>query len=289
MNIQNVQVEIRVNGRAVRHYNNDGKIFIESRENSEYSIHVKNDNPYRILAVPSVDSISTLDGKEASHKSGGYIIESYQSYDIKGFRKDFSTVGAFKFVKKSKGYAATKGQIKNSGIISVAVFKEKDAPLTAQNTITYINNYPYWWYYQQPVWTYPNYTFTCGSTSISAVSNSINNSSNTVYLNNCSASNSEQHYGSPCSDNILREAKLAPDREEVAQQSFNHATNWGKKLEDKVTSGSFERETIIAEFNIYYDSKEGLEEMGIKTVPQKQVVFPQGFSNFCQPPVSWYK
>lgn len=292
MNVNNIDVEVRVNGRPVRTYNFEGKTFIESREGSEYTIHIKNNNHYKVLAVPAVDSISTIDGKEASLKSGGYIIEPYGTYEIKGYRKDYSTVGSFKFTKNNKGYAAAKGQAKNSGIISVAFWKEKDKPIMNQTqTIIYTNPSPwYWngWYYTYPVWYQNGSTCTVSNNCVTGGIASASNYQYTSAINssyyNCASANTCN-----MSDDVLR-GSLVPDKEEglkISAQNFQHATTWGNKVEDKVTSGTFERETLVAEFNFYYDSKDGLESLGIKIVPQKQVAFPQGFNNFCEPPKMW--
>jgi hypothetical protein len=270
MNIQNVEVEIRVNGRPVRSYNHEGKVFVESRENTEYTIHVKNNNWHRVLAVPSVDGISVLDGKKATHDSIGYILEAYQAYEIKGFRKDYSTCGAFKFTKKGGGYAESKGDAQNVGIISLAIFKEKIQPIVYQCT-----------------YTYPTYTFTSPPVTYTSCGGNL---INTQILNQGSNNLNTANFMLSCvSNSSIQEVTRGTNNENtIKATSFSHSTKWGNKIEDKVTSGSFERDVLIAQFDIYYGSKEDLKIMGIDIVPKKQLAFPQGFDNkFCEPPINW--
>ena len=267
-----VEIEIRVNGRPVRSYNHDGKVFVESREGSEYTISIKNNNWYGILAVPSIDGISTMDGKSATHNSGGYIIKAYQSYEIKGFRKSMDEVGAFKFTKKASGYAASKGDTKNVGIISVAVFKEKT---------------PVWNTY----YTYNNVLYSNNNDKIIPDDITYKCLSNVeIGLNNTSFSN-----GVPCSSysepvmgkslslcSYVSTTKSAPTKD-----TFDHSTNWGAKVQDKVISGTFEKDYLLAQFDFYYASKDGLKTLGIEIIPKREVAFPQGFGTFCEPPKNW--
>jgi hypothetical protein len=284
---QNVELEIRVNGRAVRTYNHEGKVFAESREGSEYTIHIKNNNWYRVLVVPSIDGISTIDGKKASHDSGGYIIGAYQVYEIKGFRKDSDTVGAFRFTKKSAGYAASKGDTRNVGIISVAVFKEKQPNIVISGI--YLGGYSntnIGGGTNTPYWNDLSYS-TCKNEDY----NMLHNLKSDCSVNYASQlrSYSEPVVGKALTANCNNErmyssvTKSAPTKD-----TFDHSTNWGNKLSDKVISGTFERESLLAQFDIYYASKEGLKTLGIEVVPKKEIAFPQGFDNkFCAPPQNW--
>lgn len=281
MNIQNVEVEIRVNGRPVRSYNHDGKVFIESREDSQYTISIKNNNWFRVLAVPSIDGISTMNGKKASHSSGGYIIGGYQSFEIKGYRKSMDEVGSFKFSKKGGGYAESKGESKNVGIISVAIFKEKQPVYTYNNCIISGTSSKL-----DQFWTDSYYNTCANSLNIQNQSNTFDNDTKA-----CSLTDSVQYesarglssmsYSAP--QNAMSLCKSAPTKD-----TFDHSTKWGERVSDRVVSGTFEKEALLAEFNIYYASKQGLETLGIDVIVKKEVAFPQGFDNqFCEPPKGW--
>ena len=70
--------------------------------------------------------------------------------------------------------------------------------------------------------------------------------------------------------------------------SFSHGTTWGGKIDDKVATTSFERDSIIAQTEVFYNAKENLEAMGIKLVQEKQINLPTGFPrSFATPPSGW--
>ncbi len=285
--IQNngITLSISVNGRPVNTYLHEGKYFIESRENTEYSIEVKNDNSYRVEAVISVDGLSVLTGKSASTKDVGYIISAWNKISVKGFRKDTNTVGAFKFTKKEKAYAKSKGLGHNVGVIALSVFKEKvkEEPITIYKTI-YIDNtkidHDYW----QPKtpWIQPYPTWTCNA-------QGMDNSGQTRSVNFCST-NMDNSASGACTSYTTRICDLNSN---VKLQSnitpnFEHGTSWGSKIDDKVTTVTFERDNCIWTQEIFYNSKNNLENMGIKFIQEKQVAFPKGFpSDFAVPPAGW--
>ena len=114
----------------IKEYGLDGRTFIEGREGKPFSILFKNNTPQRVLAVPSVDGISALDGNPATEQSRGYIVAGYSSIEIKGWRTSLENVAQFVFEKKSGSYAA-KGEVANDsscGVIAVKVFDEFRRP-----------------------------------------------------------------------------------------------------------------------------------------------------------------
>lgn len=126
MQKQNYEVDILVNGHSAREYIKDGKIYIEGRKKQEYSLRIKNNGYKRILAVPTVDGLSVLNGKEASYNSPGYIVNGHDSVTIHGWRIDDDNVAKFYFSDPEESYSELKGAANNNGVIGVAVFREKD-------------------------------------------------------------------------------------------------------------------------------------------------------------------
>ena len=53
--MHNVSMHVQVNGRACKEYYHNGMSFIEARSGTNYTVKIKNDNPYRIMTVVSVD------------------------------------------------------------------------------------------------------------------------------------------------------------------------------------------------------------------------------------------
>jgi len=123
---QNYEVQITVNGKPLREYFHEGKYYVEAREGSEFQIKVKNNSFQRIVAIPSVDGLSVLDGEEASYNSRGYIVDAYDSVIIDGWRTSDNDVAKFYFTKDGDAYSVKSGKGKgNLGIIGVVIFPEK--------------------------------------------------------------------------------------------------------------------------------------------------------------------
>lgn len=124
------QVNVLVNGSRCKQYNHNGKLFIEAKKGSEYSIEIKNDTWQRILAVCSVDGLDILNGKPATENGNGYVINGYGSVRLDGFRVSNEQVAKFLFDYKGGSYAASKedGSEKNVGVIGVRIFQEKIKP-----------------------------------------------------------------------------------------------------------------------------------------------------------------
>ena len=277
-NITNNGISLSVNakGRPVKIYSCESRFFIESREGTEYTIEIKNNNSHRVEAVVSVDGLSVISGKSASAKDLGYVINAWDSLSIKGYRKDSTTVGAFKFTKQQRSYATKKGKGENVGVIAVQIYKEKSYWTPLQYNINTITFGP----------SIPDYTTTqsyCGSTLSNAAINGINtitNCNNGVYIT-----------GSGTSHGTLRTAnycQVIPDKEVAEVAEFDHGTTWGQKIDDKVVTTIFERDYSIFTNFIYYNSKSQLELMGIKLVSEKLVALPKGFpADFATPPAGW--
>ncbi len=103
-----------------------GDNYVAGISGRRYTIVVKNHSPGRIEAVVSVDGLDVIDGRSASTKSRGYLIEAFGDLEIEGFRTSTTEVAAFRFGSVRKSYASRKhGDTRNVGVIGVAVFHER--------------------------------------------------------------------------------------------------------------------------------------------------------------------
>lgn len=282
-----IDVAVYANGRPMRIYSHEGKFFLESRVGTEYSIEIKNNTWQRVEAVVSVDGLSVISGEDASLNDTGYVINSFDSIKIKGFRKDMAEVGAFKFSQKYASYAsASKGKPQNVGVISFAVWTEKEKPLSQ---ILYRHPVIGWPQEKGGSAVDPDFwntgTITCGGTSTSAgLSGRIGASGSagvTASANYCSSVNTSVNTSS-----TLRSMTTELPVSDFAEPS--HGTTWGSKLTDHVTTTTFERGYLLVQNSIFYNSKQQLESMGIKMVSEKMVRVPNGFpATFATPPAGW--
>lgn len=121
-----VEWGVKGNWGYLKNKHSGGKRFVIGRKNKTYSLVVKNICKSRLELVMSVDGLDVLDGKSASTKKRGYIIQPGKTLTVKGFRKSSDAVAAFKFASVSSSYSNLSGKgTRNIGVIGMAVFTEK--------------------------------------------------------------------------------------------------------------------------------------------------------------------
>lgn len=113
------------------HLEADGNRVVLGRSGNTYGIRLKNTTKKRVEVVTSVDGLDVLDGKAASTKKNGYVLEAGEEYTIEGFRKNNEQVRQFKFGSVSKSEAAKQGEARNVGVIGLAVYEEDEAAAKA--------------------------------------------------------------------------------------------------------------------------------------------------------------
>lgn len=269
----NNDVEVMVNGKPVRKYFFEGNWWILAKKGATYQLKVKNTSSRRVMVSASVDGIDTISGKCANSDSGGYILNSYGSFLIKGWRVSDDEVNAFQFANKEQSYAVTSPEGEQSsvdcGVIAIRVRKEKNKqPILIKDwkyrtPPIFPKNYPQFpepppWFPgvpfvpQNPVWKDNTYTVTCGQ------------------------------------GNLMRSAAPLNNQVSCMSLSLDLGTKFSDEVvEDKVQTVEFEPEDHFEEINIYYASAARLREIGVPIDPPKpSVVLPKGFkdSGFCKPP-----
>jgi hypothetical protein len=266
-------VDILINGKPVKKYAHQGKIFIEAKEGSEYAIKVRNGTWSQLLTVASVDGINVLDGKAAGVSQAGYVLYGHNSYEIKGFRTSNESVNAFKFAKKDKSYAAksdeTAGDTSNCGVIGVQFFseKEKPKPIVIEKHVFHPVNPPSYW---GTPW------YGCERTYGTSTSNTMLGAGELRGRGMSSG---------PLTTQSLMFCATQSNEAEVCD-SFDLGTEFSKKeISDKVRDVEFETGALYTTFEIYYASRESLLALGVPLEKTAQVSFPNAFPNkFCKPP-----
>lgn len=126
-----VDVEIydRTDGRTLPVHYADGRRWIAGEPRHEYGIRLRNQTGERVLAVVSVDGVNVVTGQTASPAQSGYVLGPWQSTTIEGWRKNLDRVAAFYFTALPNSYAARTGRPGDVGVIGVAVFRERAAPV----------------------------------------------------------------------------------------------------------------------------------------------------------------
>lgn len=304
---KNVNVRVCVNGRPVKEYRHDGLLFIESRHGTNYSIKITNDNGYRVMAIVSVDGLDVITGKPAEETPTGYIVDSYSSTEIKGYRISDTESAAFVFSSKGESYVANvqSGDVRNSGVIGVRVIREKERatdnhwvewkdiiPASVPSPTPIPRPDP--WKPYQPYWYDMKggavYGATSGDVPVVASVKGVGKS----LLSSCTTAGEDTVRSFNCSVQS-NASNNAFDMNQLTTDSFDTGTAWGEQQKDKVRHVVFERGEQIAELVLYYSSARALEKMGIDlsdtpavAEPAKdQLPKPFGRTDYCTPPKNW--
>jgi len=99
--------------------------FVVGEEGRRYSIVVRNRSDLRLEIVLSVDGLDVIDGRPASFRKRGYILNPHQKLVVEGFRQSTEAVAAFRFGPVRESYAAEKyHNTRNVGVIGITLFNE---------------------------------------------------------------------------------------------------------------------------------------------------------------------
>lgn len=301
-------VHILVNGNRCKQYRYKGKTYIEAKDGSNYEIEIKNNSWNRILAVSSVDGLNVITGEKASTNGPGYVIDTYSSMRIDGFRYSNDKVAKFEFTMKGRGdsYAANKGDQQNVGVIGVRLYNEKVKPAPVVQPVPYpVYPKPYnpwdkpwkpWHDPYDPWWDKPwNYTtIWCGTGSTIkgrvCSAGGTTNSAGGVQGKGYSCSNiPTENEGNETYDSCLTGEDQVKCSSNEVLRGFDSATKWGDAKESHVVNVDFERGIIALSLEIYYATRESLIQMGVPISNNKQVSgFPSAFpENYAKPPKGW--
>lgn len=257
--------DVLVNGRPVRRYYDDsGKIWIEGRKGKAFTLKVKNNSHERILGIVSVDGLNVINGKHVPvEDSRGYVLNSYSSINIPGWKISKNEVREFYFtINSDNSYAKKIGaDERNVGVIATAVYKEKVYPPI---TYTYTTNTT-----TTPI-DYRGWDFSSGT--------SLRSEPVSIYSSmNVSDSNENSGYsGAEKQTSSVSLSKAPVKREKVSVGS-------GERQQFKTHTVDFERGVYEGEVLIYYDTWEGLKKRGVLRDDRDYRDNPQPFGSgkFC--------
>lgn len=121
-----VEWGVKSNWGYLKNVHSSGKRFVVGTKGRSYALVIKNIAHSKLEIVLSVDGLDVLDGKPASIKKRGYIIQPGKTLVVKGFRKSEAAVAAFEFSTVRDSYSNLSNQgTRNVGVIGMAVFTQK--------------------------------------------------------------------------------------------------------------------------------------------------------------------
>jgi len=127
--LADVQIIDRDTGSVLPMYRSRGEYWVAGRPGARYSIMIQNHRGERILAVTAVDGINVISGETGAWSQSGYVFSPGERYEIAGWRKSNAEIAAFNFTAAGNSYAERTGRPANVGVIGVALFLERPAPV----------------------------------------------------------------------------------------------------------------------------------------------------------------
>ncbi|HUF62175.1 MAG TPA: hypothetical protein VMN36_08885 [Verrucomicrobiales bacterium] len=122
-------------GRWYPAFRDGDRAVVVGTPGSPYRVVLRNRTGNALELVVSVDGLDVIDGRTASYRKRGYLVDGGDTLEIAGFRTSMDEVAGFRFSSVSESYAAQRhGDTRNVGVIGVALFHEPGrAPWSAGN------------------------------------------------------------------------------------------------------------------------------------------------------------
>lgn len=239
--------------------------FVEGREGSSFALRIRNDNPFRIVAIVSVDGLSTIGGERATPKSPGYVVEAHGTFDVPGWKVDSATAAEFFFAASKdvgdESYAVQMGHgDQNKGTIGLIAYREdvprrQTAMALAARTGSPFRGMP-----------------RGGSFGMESMKSAAPRA-DAVMLSSTSAASSPHE---PTSF-----------KEELPEKTLG--TGFGKAVGFETTNVAFRRGALVAQMEIWYENRRGLKRFGIdvdRPAPARRQAFDVG-GDGCPTPPGW--
>jgi len=110
---------------ALPEYRWQGRQYVAGEPGNRFAVTLRNLSGERVLAVLSVDGVNAISGQTASTSQSGYVLEPWQTTEVRGWRKNYSEVAEFYFTDLPDSYAARTGRPDNVGVIGIAAYRER--------------------------------------------------------------------------------------------------------------------------------------------------------------------
>jgi len=119
-------MDVLIDGRPIAEYAARGRMYVEALAGREYSIRLSNRTGGRIAIALSVDGLNSIDAQTTTAEDAAkWILGPYETIVIDGWQTSSSNARRFYFTSEKKSYGAWLGQTDDLGVISAAVFRER--------------------------------------------------------------------------------------------------------------------------------------------------------------------
>jgi hypothetical protein len=291
MNKEDYTVDITINGRSVAEHSKNGKTYIEAKDGSNYAIKIRNNSWKTIKAVVTVDGFSVINDDKNDYNTG-YIIKGHTQILVKGFRTSDDTEAEFTFTTKGDSRAQkVQGYAKDSGVIGVRVFEEKENLTQLGYKTPYISH---------SSWNDPDNLSNrlCKKSIQSPGVNSWETDQSVRSL--CASASTEPTMGfmedeperseQYSCNNIPRSAtrgalfSMSAVAAPEPQANFDMGSKMGKDVQSRSVQVEFATGRLAAQFEVYYAYRKSLTDIGIDFRPKKEYHTPNAFESYCKRP-----
>lgn len=259
-------LELTVNDKPVYEYLHQGDTYVEGRKSSVFKLRFRNNSAKRVLVIPSVDGLSTLNGKTAGPDSPGIVVKANEILELPGWMVDSAKSAEFVFQDRESSYArSVDANTTNTGVIGALVYAEQEAqpefyginPMSRPSFLPSPTSWPTGGIFG---WE-PN---TSSAADRSAWSRRISVGSNLGYTSTATASFIDT----------------------TAEQL---GVGWGQSVDFNVNSTTFDKGDLLAQLVVFYDSRKNLERRGIVVERRDALsIRPNPFPGIgCKPPAGW--
>lgn len=271
MKIGNVTLSVIIKGSNGQHRARefvsprDQQTFVEGRDGTSFALRVANDNPFRIVAILSVDGLSVIGGERATGKSAGFVLEANSSLDVPGWKVDSASAAQFFFAGSRDGsdqsYVVQMGHgDENKGTIGLIAYKE-DVPRRPIGIALAARH-------GSPL------RGAMGGRGLNGEATKSARMQASPTTLSASASTTASMFEATSFEDDLPERTLG--------------TGFGKAVGFETSNVSFRRGALVAQMEIWYEDRRGLKRFGIDVdrAPRRRQAFGSPDSG-CTPPPGW--
>jgi hypothetical protein len=286
------KLNILVKNRVVDEFYHEGKTFIEGRKGSDYTIQYHNNSSNRVKVVLSVDGLNVISGD--TDWTRGYVVESWATVNVPGWRKDNNNVAQFVFSSQRGSYNQhnDEGDARNIGVIGAMVFQER--PQYIWNNLTI----PVCGYHKDTgydPWKYDTYNYS-GSVARAASSKGNRFGDAEVRAGGVVGSTLGGQATFTATCNMAAQPQNSAFYAEpmaAAVEVNNVGTGWGSNQHFATHEVSYDfYDTTYETLTVYYDDIRGLRNRGIDIRYGKVKHDPNPFPKYkdgCPPPKYRYR
>jgi hypothetical protein len=275
------EFSVKIKEKRVDEHFFNGEYFIEGRKGSEYELYFQNKTNKRVVVVMSVDGLSVMDGKTASDKSDGYVVEAYREITVPGWKINSNKAAKFQFRPQNDKSNTTyvellqeegfEVDVANQGVIGCLVFEEVEKEEKVKH-IHHYHSYPYLYPYyvpRYPQWNYDNLNYYDANAPLSGMGYNAASAIGQISASSASASSLRGVTGGTVEQMNTLSAKSTNQTpifngfSEVLEET-SLGTGFGKDTKFETTSIKFDKKddpVWIAVIN--YDTIQGLRKRGI--------------------------